>query len=813
MKEWMVWVLLAAVVLLALVPLRGPVHPPAPQLSFTIKAEKTKLLVGEPLKIQMRIRNETGNDLELQTRLSFGCFNTLSVTISRDGGKTFQPYTSRATLWLVGQTCWLNLIPLTLKAGEEWKGEEFISFHVASFDSMSNVEGDFAFPKAGKYQVKMTLRSFTSGEIPRQPYLLLDKEILSESNIVEVKVVEPKGKDKEALQFIVDNQLKPFLTPEATFFPVTDEVVQKLQEFLEKFPDSPYAPYVQLGLEAICQGRREELPACWNISQEQKQPLELSIATDKTKVLVGEPVQLKLKLKNNSDKDLTGVFYLTFLSGTLHVLITPVGQPEFLYWPASLQMAETAEIPLRLVTLKAGEEVEGKEFISYDVKKKDFALPAAGKYQLRAEQFFDPDDLSKKVESQGIAVEVVDPQSQEDKDALQFIVDKQLKADLTPEASLVPPLEGRTVNDEVQLLQEFLKKFPTSTYVPYVLAGLNAICQGRAQELPACSGGQAAAPIQVPCPPTAPESFCVLSGHSSFVYTVAFSPDSKLLASGSCVSSGPPEMCEAGEIRLWEVSTGRLVNVLLSGRFWVLGLAFSPDGRFLAAGSSDYAVYLWDVSTGNLLQTLGGHRAPVWAVAFSPDGQLLASASTDGTVRLWEPTGKLVRVLNAQSGVNDVAFSPDGRLIAAALGQPNNAVLIWEVSSGQLVRVLQGHTDEVIAVAFDPGNKFLASGSSDTTVRLWEVASGKPMQMLALHTLPVPSVAFSPKGNVLACGSVDRTIHLWGVASGALMRTLRGHTNSITAVAFSPDGKLVASGSLDMTIRLWYVGDLTEQGG
>jgi hypothetical protein len=465
MKEWLVWVLLAAVVLLALVPLRGPVHPPAPQLSFTIKAEKTKLLVGEPLKLKMRVRNETKDELKLEFHLGFGCTNALGAVISSDGGKTFQPYTSMAML--IGQYKLCLAPPFALKSGEEHKGEEFISFHVVSLD-----QRDFAFPKAGKYQIKMTL-------VPRPLLVVL------ESNVIEIEVVEPEGKDKEALQFIVDNQLKPFLTPEARFFPVTDEVVQKLQEFLEKFPDSPYAPYVQLGLEGICQGHREELPAC--LSQEQKQPLELSIATDKTKVLVGEPVQLKLKLKNNSDKDLTGVFYLTFASGTLHVLITPVGQPEFLYWPASLQMAETAEIPLRLVTLKAGEEVEGKEFISYDVKKKDFALPAAGKYQLRAEQFFDPDDLSKKVESQGIAVEVVDPQSQEDKDALQFIVDKQLKADLTPEASLVPPLEGRTVNDEVQLLQEFLKKFPTSTYVPYVLAGLNAICQGRAQELPACT--------------------------------------------------------------------------------------------------------------------------------------------------------------------------------------------------------------------------------------------------------------------------------------------------------------------------------------
>jgi len=189
-------------------------------------------------------------------------FNTLSVTISRDGGKTFQPYTSRATLWLVGQDCWLNLIPLTLKAGEEWKGEEFISFHVASFDSMSNkIEGDFAFPKAGKYQVKMTLSSFTSGEIPRQPYFLLDKEILSESNIVEVKVVEPKGKDKEALQFIVDNQLKPFLTPEARFFDFDNNVVRKLKEFIKGFPGSTYTPFAQLGLTALCE-ERPDLPAC-----------------------------------------------------------------------------------------------------------------------------------------------------------------------------------------------------------------------------------------------------------------------------------------------------------------------------------------------------------------------------------------------------------------------------------------------------------------------------------------------------------------------------------------------------------------------
>ncbi|MCL6641859.1 MAG: hypothetical protein K6T71_00840 [Candidatus Bipolaricaulota bacterium] len=263
MKAWMVLVLLAVVVLLALVPLRGPVQPPVPQLSFTLKAEKDKLLVGEPLKIQMRVRNETKNDLKLQTQFGFGVLNTLSATISSDGGKTFQPYTSRAMLSLVGQPEFFTVTSLTLEAGEKWKEEEFIGFHVASFDMMTGkLEGDFAFSQAGKYQIKMTLRSYPFVEISGQSYPLYDKEILSESNIVEVKVVEPKGKDKEALQFIVDNQLKPFLTPEAWRLPVIDETVQKLQQFLEQFPESTYAPYVKLGLEAICKGRREELPAC-----------------------------------------------------------------------------------------------------------------------------------------------------------------------------------------------------------------------------------------------------------------------------------------------------------------------------------------------------------------------------------------------------------------------------------------------------------------------------------------------------------------------------------------------------------------------
>lgn len=312
---------------------------------------------------------------------------------------------------------------------------------------------------------------------------------------------------------------------------------------------------------------------------------------------------------------------------------------------------------------------------------------------------------------------------------------------------------------------------------------------------------------QVSCPPTAPNSFCVLEGHTSYVYSVAFSPDSLLLASGSCVSSGSPQACDQGEIRLWRVNTGQFERPLRGpDRAWILALAFHPKKQLLASSSEQ--VYLWEFQTGRLLRTLPGHLE-VQTVAFSPDGKLLASGDLRA-VQLWEvEAGTLVRTLEVPRGVYEVAFSPDGKLLAAALGPPDNAVRIWEVSSGQLVRVLQDHTSFVYAVAFSSDGRLLASASDDTTVRLWDVASGELIRTLSRHTLPVTSVAFSSKGGVLASGSSDTTIHLWDVKMGNLLRTLRGHSAPILAVAFSLDGKLLASASADQTVRLWYVGDLT----
>ncbi|MCU1267890.1 MAG: hypothetical protein JWM21_4208 [Acidobacteria bacterium] len=235
----------------------------------------------------------------------------------------------------------------------------------------------------------------------------------------------------------------------------------------------------------------------------------------------------------------------------------------------------------------------------------------------------------------------------------------------------------------------------------------------------------------------------------------------------------------------------------------VRAVAFSPNSRLLASGSADNTIKLWDTTAAIEVGTLRGHQGEVYSVAFSPDGKSLASAGADRTIRVWDLiSGNELRRLTGHSGaIVSIAFSPDGKRLASA--GLDRTIGIWDVVTGQQIMTLSGHTSEVISIAFSPDGRTLASGSNDHLVKLWDVSTGKEVGTLRGHSAEVYSVAFSPDGKTLASGSADRTIALWDMRNFTRLAILQGHTGLVKSIAFSPDGKTLMSGATDSTIRSW----------
>ena len=200
-----------------------------------------------------------------------------------------------------------------------------------------------------------------------------------------------------------------------------------------------------------------------------------------------------------------------------------------------------------------------------------------------------------------------------------------------------------------------------------------------------------------------------LGGHANQVWAVSFSPNGKLLATGSADKT----------VKLWDTTTRKEIKTLSGHTDWVYAVSFSPNGKLLATGSRDNTVKLWDTTTDKEIKTLTGHTDAVLAVSFSPDGKRLATGSRDKTVKLWDTsTGKVIQTLTGHTDtVNTVSFSPDGKLLATASG--DNTVKLWNTTTGKEIKTLTGHTSWVYGVSFSPNGKLLATGSGDNTVRLW----------------------------------------------------------------------------------------------
>jgi WD40 repeat protein/predicted Ser/Thr protein kinase len=205
---------------------------------------------------------------------------------------------------------------------------------------------------------------------------------------------------------------------------------------------------------------------------------------------------------------------------------------------------------------------------------------------------------------------------------------------------------------------------------------------------------------------------------------------------------------------------------------------------------------------GKLL-TLAAHEDVVYSVCFRHDGKCLASISDDQTIRIWDVTsGECVRILSGHTDqIYATRFSADGtRLVGAS---QDGVVRVWDLETGE-VRALAGHEDVVVGVDCSPEGYLIASASDDTTVRLWDGVTGELLRVHAGHGDMVNCVAFDPTGRLLASGSYDETVRLWDVASGNEVGRL-AHASFVWTVAFSPDGRRLASGGGDGTVRVWDV--------
>lgn len=286
-----------------------------------------------------------------------------------------------------------------------------------------------------------------------------------------------------------------------------------------------------------------------------------------------------------------------------------------------------------------------------------------------------------------------------------------------------------------------------------------------------------------------------LRGHTNRIWSVAWSPDGTILASSGEDRTG---------IRLWDVGTGNSLGILQTEDNYAFKcVAWHPNGQILASCGVLDRIWLWDVRRKTCWKILQGHSTSVVSVAFSPNGQTLASASIDRSIRLWDiRTGECLKtLLGHDSIVWSVVWSPDGGFLAS--GSEDQTIRIWDTQTGQCLKALQGH-DSVLSVDWSPNGAFLASGSTDQTVRVWDAHTGQCLKTLQGHNSMIWSAKWSPDGQTLASGC-NQMVRLWDVQQGQCVKIVQGYSNAISIVAWSPDGKTLASGSDDKQVRLWDV--------
>ncbi|MDX9848276.1 MAG: caspase family protein [Tenuifilaceae bacterium] len=281
------------------------------------------------------------------------------------------------------------------------------------------------------------------------------------------------------------------------------------------------------------------------------------------------------------------------------------------------------------------------------------------------------------------------------------------------------------------------------------------------------------------------------------IVCVAYSPDSKLIASGGFDN----------QIIVRNSQTGAVVQRLTGLKGFPLSLTFSHDSRFLISGGKDSRVTIWDLSSGKSLREIRAHRDDVTDVAINASN-IIASASKDKTVKIWDFNGVMVKELTGHKReVMAVDFSHDGQRIVS--GSADGTVKEWDVLKGAETLSINAHDGWVRTVAYNHNSTLIASGGDDGKINIWNRSNGQRQNTIIAHSKWLENLSFSPDGKYIASGGHDNYLIIVNANTGQIVFNSPKQDYYVLSTAFDPSGKNLISSVLNSAdLSVWDVSSL-----
>ncbi|MBF0320953.1 MAG: serine/threonine protein kinase, partial [Nitrospirae bacterium] len=244
------------------------------------------------------------------------------------------------------------------------------------------------------------------------------------------------------------------------------------------------------------------------------------------------------------------------------------------------------------------------------------------------------------------------------------------------------------------------------------------------------------------------------------------------------------------------------LHVLRGHGHGITATAFTSGERVAVTTCKDNVVRVWDLSTGNCQMSLSVDNPVTSLLCCSGDTHVL-SGNTGGSLRLWDvKTGEVLRIFKGHAAeISSLAFARGGRFLLSA--SKDGMMILWDFDTGERVKVYRCPSNNITCAAIDEDLAFIATGSTDRNIRLWDCAAGSVTKTLSGHTDTVMAIDISHDGTFIVSGGVARRIRAWDVASGKNTATFEGHSGAVTSLRISPDGRFFISGSRDGTALLW----------